>query len=565
MKKTIILKFLFVGLSILISTSSIANSYTDSSKKESIIKLNGSISFGYWMSMSKKESSTETKYTQTPNWYLSGQPTISVMNVDFPFSGTYSNQEFEYSQPFNQYGISPTYKWATFHIGYRNLKFSDFTMAGVTFLGGGIELNPGKLRMALFYGRFAKGISEDSTVAAQQNITIIPTYERWGYGAKIGYGTVKNHIDIVATKLFDDTSSIQNENVNITPSSNVTVGISSKFSFWKMINGSIDAGISLITKDIRLDSLPFPELNKYSNIVPINASSIINPAFKAGLGFTNKLFDISVQTDYIGPNYESLGIYFIQNDVFRTTIRPKIKLFKRKLNISGSYGLQTDNVADQKLATTTRIVQSGNINLSLIKGLVIQGNYSNYGTDQSSGKIQLNDSIRVSQINQSMGGSIIYSKMGEKIFTNISATFNKQSLNDLNVVTSKFSESDINTMSMMVGISHAPSKISLGLGLIYNDITISTGNNKGIGPSVSFSTNLFSGKVSFNSNASYQSRIVNSVSDGNILTISSNLSISALEKHRIGIRTQYSRNNSSSQSIFLLTQNRIGLTYGYAF
>jgi len=461
--------------------------------------------------------------------------------------------------------LSPTYKWATFHIGYRNLKFSDFTMAGVTFLGGGLELNPGKLRVGLFYGRFAKGISEDSVVAAQQGITIIPTYERWGYGLKLGYGSVKNHIDFIATKLYDDTSSIKNSNDNITPSSNVTVGVSSKFSVFKRIHGTVDGGLSLITKDIRLDTLPFPELNQYKSILPINASTMINPAFKAGIGYSGKLFDISVQSDYIGPNYESLGIYFIQNDLFRTTIRPKLKLFKRKLNISGSYGIQSDNVADQKIATTTRLIQSGNISLSLIKGLILQGNFSNYGTDQSSGKIQLNDSIRVSQVNQCFGGSIMYSKMGEKIFTNVSATYNQQSLNDLNVVTAKYTESDIKTTSLMIGMSHSPSKLSLGLGLLYNDINVSTGNSVGFGPSLSFSSSLFKGKVSFNSNASYQSRRVNSNSDGNILTVSSNLTINAWDNHRIGLRSQYSKNNSSSQSIFLLTQNRIGFTYGYSF
>jgi len=565
LKKIIFYKSLLISLTIFISNSLVANINSDTAKKEPIIKLNGSISLGYWMSISKKESADNTTYTQTPNWYISGQPTITVMNVDFPFSGTYSNQEFDYTQPFNQYGLSPTYKWATFHIGYRNLKFSDFTMAGVTFLGGGLELNPGKLRVGLFYGRFAKGISEDSVVAAQQGITIIPTYERWGYGLKLGYGSVKNHIDFIATKLYDDTSSIKNSNDNITPSSNVTVGVSSKFSVFKRIHGTVDAGLSLITKDIRLDTLPFPELNQYKSILPINASTMINPAFKAGIGYSGKLFDISVQSDYIGPNYESLGIYFIQNDLFRTTIRPKLKLFKRKLNISGSYGIQSDNVADQKIATTTRLIQSGNISLSLIKGLILQGNFSNYGTDQSSGKIQLNDSIRVSQVNQCFGGSIMYSKMGEKIFTNVSATYNQQSLNDLNVVTAKYTESDIKTTSLMIGMSHSPSKLSLGLGLLYNDINVSTGNSVGFGPSLSFSSSLFKGKVSFNSNASYQSRRVNSNSDGNILTVSSNLTINAWDNNRIGLRSQYSKNNSSSQSIFLLTQNRIGFTYGYSF
>ena len=94
------------------------------------------------------------------------------------------------------------------------------------------------------------------------------------------------------------------------------------------------------------------------------------------------------------------------------------------MNISGSYGIQKDNLANQKLATTTRIIQSSNITLIPLKGLILQGNYSNYGTDQSSGKIQLNDSIRVSQVNQSLGGSLVYTKMGKVFFSNFTAFFN---------------------------------------------------------------------------------------------------------------------------------------------
>ena len=565
MKKTLALKPLIIGLSLLISNSLVANICSDTAKKEPIFKLNGSISLGYWMSISSKKSATETNITQTPNWYISGSPTISVYNMDFPFSGTYSNQQFEFTQPFNQYGLSPTYKWATFHMGYRNMKLSDYTLSGVTFLGGGIEINPGKFRMGMFYGRLAKGISEDSAMAAQLGITIIPTYERWGYGGKIGYGTRQNYIDLIITHIYDDTSSIINTNENITPSENVTAAIATKFHVFKKIRGSAEAAISVLTRDIRLDSLPFEELSQYNKFIPINLSSVANPAVKGNITYGSKYFDLGIQGDYVGPNYQSLGIYFIQNDVLRGTIRPKLRLFKRKLNLSGSFGIQKDNLANQKLATTTRIIQSSNITVIPLKGLILQGNYSNYGTDQSSGKIQLNDSIRVSQVNQSLGGSMVYTKMGKIFFSNFTATYNQQSLNDFNVVTSKFSESDIKTASLMYGLSHSPSKISMSLGLTVNDIIMSTGRNKGLGPSASFSMNLFKGKVTLNTNATYQFRSVNDVSDGNILSLGTNVSINAWENHRIGIRNQYTQNNSSLQSILVLTQNRIGFTYGYTF
>lgn len=80
------------------------------------------------------------------SYIFNGAPTLTIYGVTLPFSVVVSDQERSYTQPFNQYGISPTYKWATFHAGWQSLEFSPFTLAGHNFLGGGVELNPGKLR-----------------------------------------------------------------------------------------------------------------------------------------------------------------------------------------------------------------------------------------------------------------------------------------------------------------------------------------------------------------------------------------------------------------------------------
>jgi len=45
--------------------------------------------------------------------------------------------------------MSPYYKWITIHVGYRNINYSQFTLAGHTILGAGIELHPGISGLAL--------------------------------------------------------------------------------------------------------------------------------------------------------------------------------------------------------------------------------------------------------------------------------------------------------------------------------------------------------------------------------------------------------------------------------
>ena len=69
------------------------------------------------------------------SYIFTGSPTISIFNsFTIPLSFTYSEQDRSFRQPFNQFGMSPYYKWITIHAGYRNINYSQFTLAGHPFL-----------------------------------------------------------------------------------------------------------------------------------------------------------------------------------------------------------------------------------------------------------------------------------------------------------------------------------------------------------------------------------------------------------------------------------------------
>lgn len=81
---------------------------------------------------------------QPLSYLFSGSPTIGIYGFQIPVSFSFSESDRSFRQPFNQFGMSPNYKWITLHAGYRNLSFSPYTLGGHTMLGGGFELNPGK-------------------------------------------------------------------------------------------------------------------------------------------------------------------------------------------------------------------------------------------------------------------------------------------------------------------------------------------------------------------------------------------------------------------------------------
>lgn len=125
-------------------------------------------------------------------WQLNGNFSMTLYETfTFPFSFTVGKQVKDYSLPFFQLGLSPSYKWATVHAGYRNMTFNPYTLNGQTFLGVGVELNPSLFRFGAMWGRLNKAATPDTTKA----VTDLPTYKRQGYGSKVGVGTDNNYVD----------------------------------------------------------------------------------------------------------------------------------------------------------------------------------------------------------------------------------------------------------------------------------------------------------------------------------------------------------------------------------
>ena len=530
------------------------------------IKINGSLSVGYWFNTRVSTNAAgEKTITSTPNWFIQGAPTISIYGMQFPFTANYSNNQFSYSQPFNQYGVSPRYKWLTLHGGYRNMTFSKYSMAGVTFLGGGVDLNPGKFRFSAFYGRFAKGIEQDSNVL-NTGAVLIPTYERWGYGVKIGVGTEQNHLDLIITKIKDDTASIRTpDNENIRPGDNICVGLAGKFRMFKRkVTAEFESTLSAVTNDLTVKG-EIPEAKFLERFMSINYSSTINPAAFASLAYNSKYFRLGIQSEFIGPAFRTFGMYYIQNDLWRNSIKPSLRLFKGKLNLSGSIGYQTDNLFNQKATTTTRVISSGNASARLGRNLMLRANFSNFGTDQSSGLIQLNDSIRVSQINRTYGASVIYNIRGKRFFSNIVANIMSQGLDDLNVVTAQFSETQLNTATFNYNIGHKKSGLNMGIGYSISDIQNNQGNILQSGPVMRVGWSLPKYHLNVSAGLNQQNRVQNAVSDGSILSLSNNINWTIQKKHRLGVVHQQVINTSSAQSLLKQNQNRIGITYGYSF
>jgi hypothetical protein len=94
---------------------------------------------------------------QQPFMYsISGAPALDIKGMTMPFNVLYSNQVFTVQQPFNQFGISPRFKWGTNYLGSSSMKLSNYSLSGQRFTGAGADLQLGWIRVGGMYGRLRR-------------------------------------------------------------------------------------------------------------------------------------------------------------------------------------------------------------------------------------------------------------------------------------------------------------------------------------------------------------------------------------------------------------------------
>jgi len=342
------------------------------------------------------------------NYLISGTPVLSIYGVQIPVYFSLSRQQNSFTQPFNQFGLSPRYKSLTIHAGYRNLQYSQFTLAGHTFLGGGIDFMPGKFRISAMYGRFNKATVLDTL----QGIYIENfSFKRTGYAARVGYGTQETFFDLILLHGKDHSSNERSDNtawldsLRITPAENLVTGYQTRVTMIKnKLSLESDAALSLYTTDRRgnviEDSTITDKAKTFEKFTNVNYSSELYAAFSASLMYKIKLMSWRLTYRYVEPNYKSMGAYFLNNDLENITINPSLFLANGKIRFTGSLGLQRDNLQNLKRATSKRVIGAANLSAELSNTLGIDLSYTNFSNTQRARTVRFADSLRVAQTTQ---------------------------------------------------------------------------------------------------------------------------------------------------------------------
>jgi len=508
---------------------------------------------------------------QSPYSYaISGSPTLTIYKVSIPFSFTYSDQKFSYGKAFNTYGISPRYKWARLHLGYRSMKFSSYTLGGRQFLGAGIELTPGKFHFGALYGRL------DNFFAIKHNLSIgassIDTYKRNIYGFKIGVGR-SSGFDFIVLKVKDDIdSSIPKigDNKRLLPQDNFVLGLNIKALLFKKFSLKFESGASLHTRDMR-STIEIDSTDSYYNIFS-KLNKVIKPNVSTRWGYAGKLemnlnlnaFNIGLTYQRVDPNFKSLGVYYMTTDFENYTANIGFKIFKNKLGFKLKGGFQKNNLSLLRRATSLRKIGSAQINYSNSKGFNINFNYNNIQSDQRAGYVELEDSLRLILSNSNTSLSSGYSWKNKVIKQSVNINLSSSSFANINEeYFTPLGETKNNNINLSYSLRHKPTQMNYSISSNYYTLKSEQTKNSGFGINIGIGKIMLDKKLSIRLNTSANKRFIEGKNDGIHFRLRTRIKYKITKKQGLSFYVSWSKRPSISKRP--LNETRAGLSYNLNF
>lgn len=507
------------------------------------------------------------------SYIFAGNLNLNVYGISMPASFSISERDRSFRQPFNQFGISPHYKWATVHLGYRNIDFSPYTLAGYTMYGAGVELTPGKLRLGFMYGRLNRATTLDTT-----SLSLVPvSFTRKAIAAKIGYGTQNNFIDISFLKGKDDTTSIKVgknilDSLSVLPAANTVVAISGRLTLFKNFFMEGDVGTSLYTRDINspisLDSVDDPLIKKIKSFAIVNGTSELNTAISGSIGYRAKSYSVKLQYMRIDPGFQSMGAYFFNSDLESYLLTPAFHLFKNKLRFNGSIGFQHDNLQHQKESTSKKIIGTAMLSTDITSHLGLDINYTNFSNNQQPQTIRFADSLKIVQTTQNLSISPRYTIMGTKVSHTIVLSANLMMMNDFNNYFSQNAISrNVNYKQFYCNYNYGniPGKFSVYTNLSYTDAEAPGTSDKNKGATLGFNKSLLKSAFLVSASGGYFFGTQNGEPQ-NTINASANLQYKFLKRQSLTALIFYTSNKPKNTiSIPAFSELRGELAYTYSF
>ncbi|MFO0322923.1 MAG: hypothetical protein ACK504_10915 [Bacteroidota bacterium] len=507
-------------------------------------------------------------------YFLNGNIAVNVLGISFPFTFNYSNYKGTYTKPFNMTSFNPTYKWIKGYAGITSMNFSQYTLAGHIFEGGGVEITPKNWKIAAMYGRLNKAIEYDVINQSDANMQ----FKRMGMGLNVGYEKNGYGIGYTIFRAKDEINSLQYipSNTQLTPQENVVMALNGKTKVIKNMSLTAEYALSGLTRNLFAETEKPSNNAIYHSFLKNRTTTSYFSAYKAALAYTGKGYGIQLQYERVDPNYKTLGGYFFNNDLENITIAPNVTLFKNKLNISANVGKQKNNLNSEKISTSSRWVSALNLSFAPSQKWNFNVSYSNFSTftkirQQTDPFFRDNlDSLNFYQISQNANTTITHSFGKQLIKHTITATGAYQIANNKTNGASDGADTKVMNGNLIYSSNFTKTKTSLSFGLNYNRSHLPNLMNEFYGPTLSVSKSFFKNLIKSTLGTTYNKSLLNGKENSSVLnsrfglTYSPKLKNEKIGKPNIGLNANYLARFKTNTTL-PFEELTIMLNLGYSF
>ncbi|MDR1227126.1 MAG: hypothetical protein LBK47_09560 [Prevotellaceae bacterium] len=507
------------------------------------------------------------------SYVLNANLNVNLWGVlDLPFSACIMSENKTFNQPtFTRYGVSPRYKVVTAHIGWRSMSFSSYTLSGITFLGGGIEVAPDDFWVGgkAVYGRFNKSVPMGDTLSLSYEQ---PQYDRWGYGGMVTLGTKEHNVDLILFKARDEKSAYDSvmTAMGIAPQENAVIGLNTRHAFGEHLTFEVEYAFSALTSDInqpyeKFDTYTYA--NNFGFLFKPRTSSSYHHALRGALGFQSELFSLGLGYNRVDPGYQSLGTLYLTNDFEDVQANGGVNLFKNKLGISGAIGVQRDNLSRLQAATSTRSIGSLNVNYTPLQALSLSGSYSNFSSSSQPNQLVVDDSLKYAQVTDNLSLTAAYS-FGEGDYKHaLNGAYSQQAASTINSTFTQVDRSVTGMSNVSLGyrLTYAPVDWGSAVNLSYSSLVVDSSKNTSYGCNFSSTKSFFKKQLKATLGYSYlRSSSAQGGRQSNIIRLSLNY---GYKKHSLSLSGSgsFTKSHSSSKGATRTQEWMANLSYAYAF
>ncbi len=416
---------------------------------------------------------------------------LGILGVQTPLSFIYASggTAFNIRLPsFGFAGLSPRYRDYTLHLGDRSLSLGRYSFSNHSFRGVGGEVNKEKWYTRFFYGRLQRAQISDFNGYERVN----PIFRRFGWGGLVGIQpTASSRFEISIFKGWDDALSIPQvsdssqtsfakENVIISLALEQNIGNRLRLAF----NGS-NSGISNQGTQGERDVSAF---RSYIGLLDVNQSTRWNNAYELRADYKADFGTINLSYERIDPGYRTLGALFFQDDQENITTGITTQLFKRKVTLVATGGIQNNNLAGDRAESYQRFVGSLQANAILSQKVHLNMGYSNFSSVNR--QVRILDPAtpqRLTELaltNSNLSAGLRYTIDPQNIVLGQFSWMSNQTITTSEVVLEQ--NNSVETISIIYNRQWTTKKLSMNIQGLYNRFDMAILTQRQMGTTVSF-------------------------------------------------------------------------------